>query len=164
MLSMIVAASLNNVIGRNNVMPWHLSEDLKHFKTLTTGHDIVMGRKTFESLGKPLPNRRNIVLTRDAQFRRDGVDVIHSPEEILQLQKNDSNKIIFIIGGSEIYKLFLPHVQKIHLTRILQNFEGDAFLPEIPWNQFRQTEDSGKLKSEKNNLEYQFLTFERHGS
>ncbi len=161
MLSMIVAASLNNVIGKNNVMPWHLSEDLKQFKATTTGHKIVMGRKTFDSLGKALPNRTNLVLTRDPNFKAPGATVIHDISEVLILEQQNPTAELFVIGGSEIYRVFLPHVKRIHLTRIHESFEGDAFLPEISWNEFRQTQQTEILFSEKNNLKYQFLVFDR---
>lgn len=133
-VSMIVAHGQKNEIGLNNKLLWHISEDLKNFKKLTLGKAIVMGRKTFESIGKALPDRKNIVLTRDMDFKIDGVDVIHDPmmafDLALEFNDEDDSELV-VCGGEEIYKLYLPYVQKIYRTIV--NFEGeaDAFFPEI---------------------------------
>jgi dihydrofolate reductase len=128
-ISIIAAVSNNNVIGKDNKLPWHLPGDLKRFKELTTGHTIIMGRKTFESIGRPLPSRRNIVVTRNKDYKADGVEIIHSIKEALDLVKNEDE--VFIIGGEEIYKLALPMANKIYLTRINKEYDGDAFFPEL---------------------------------
>ncbi len=160
MISLIVAMSQNRVIGREGQIPWHLSEDLKRFKQITMGHPVVMGRKTFESIGKPLPGRENIVLTRDPHFNPPGVTLIHAVDEILNM-----NGEIFVIGGAEIYKQFLPQSDKIYLTLIDDEFDGDAFFPEIDWeNDFQIIEKSEILYSEKDHLPYQFVTAVRKKS
>ncbi len=127
MINIIVATSKNNQIGINNKLPWHISEDLKYFKCTTSGKTILMGRKTFESIGKPLPNRKNIVLTRDMNFKPDGVTVIHSLEEALEICKNEEN--IFIIGGGEIYSLFLPYADYLYITLVDKVIYGDTDFP-----------------------------------
>jgi dihydrofolate reductase len=134
-ISMIVAHGKNREIGLDNKLLWHFKTDLLHFKKMTTGKIILMGRKTYESIGKPLPNRVNIVLTRDQNFNAAGIDVIHSPEMlfdyVLNREGEDENLEAIICGGDEIYNTFLPHTQTIYRT--LVNFEGkaDTFFPEI---------------------------------
>lgn len=132
-ISLIVAQGPKNEIGLNNKLLWHLSDDLKNFKKITTGKAIVMGRKTFDSIGKPLPNRKNIVLTRDENYKREGVDIIHDPLMAfdLALEFNDSDESELIVcGGEEIYKLYLPYAQKIYRT-LVSDYKGeaDAFFP-----------------------------------
>ncbi len=127
MISLIVAASTNNVIGAAGKLPWRLSEDLKRFKALTMGKPIVMGRKTFESIGRPLPGRQNIVITRQAGFAADGCDVVDSPESAISAA-NDADEIM-IIGGGHIYECFLPLAERMYLTRVHTEVSGDAFLP-----------------------------------
>ena len=137
-ISHIVAASLNNVIGFKNKLPWNIPEDLKFFKEKTLNRTIIMGRKTFESLGQPLPNRLNIVVSSNKGFQPAGVEMKSSIEQALKTAKQKSlHKEIFIIGGGEIYKQSLPQVQKIYLTRIHKNFHGDAFYPQIPEDEFQ---------------------------
>src|SRR5688572_24314058 len=133
-ISLIVAMAENRVIGRNNQLPWHLPADLKHFKSLTTGHSVIMGRKTFESMGKPLPNRRNIVITRQANFRADGVDTAHSLEEAISLAKGDAE--IFVIGGAEVFRDALNGADRLYLTLIHATIEGDVFFPEVDWSEW----------------------------
>ncbi|MBI4411764.1 MAG: dihydrofolate reductase [Deltaproteobacteria bacterium] len=152
-LSIIVAMSKNGVIGKDNKIPWHLSEDLKRFKKITMGHPIVMGRKTFESIGKPLPGRENIVITHNPKFCADGVRVVHGLDQAMKGYKLDEE--IFVIGGAEIYKSALPLADKVYLTRIEKEFEGDAFFPESDLQKnFEIREESGPLVSEKNDLPY----------
>lgn len=126
MKSIIVCHDQNRVIGIDNKMPWHLPNDLKRVKALTTGNTIVMGRKTFESLGKPLPNRRNVVLTTNPSFEHEGVDVIHSLDEIDQLEGH-----IFIFGGQGLYEQMMDRVDDMYVTVIEDKFQGDAFFPSI---------------------------------
>lgn len=127
MISLIAAVSKNLQIGLHNQMPWHIPEDLKYFKQVTTGFPVIMGRKTFQSIGHPLPNRKNIILTRDTSFFHPEVEVLHSLEEALQLCHTLPN--IFIIGGGEIYKAFLPYADSLYLTLIDQIVEGDTSFP-----------------------------------
>ena len=133
MITLIVACSKNKVIGKDNKLIWHVPGDLKRFKELTSGHTVLMGRKTFESIGKPLPNRRNIILTRDPNFKVEGCLVYHNLSEVLELYKND----LFVIGGEEIYKQTIGYADSIELTLINKEFDGDAFFPEIP-NLFKE--------------------------
>jgi dihydrofolate reductase len=123
----IVAMTSDRVIGRNGTLPWHLPEDLAFFKRTTSDHPIVMGRKTFESIGRPLPKRRNIVLTRDPNWSAPGTEVIHSPEELANLP--EINGTVYIIGGAEIYQAFLPHTDAFLVTHVFESHEGDTCLP-----------------------------------
>ncbi|MEG0655562.1 MAG: dihydrofolate reductase [Mucinivorans sp.] len=137
MISIIVAVAQNGVIGCHNRLIWHISQDLQHFKALTMGHPILMGRKTYASIGRALPGRQNIVLSRNADLRIDGVDHASSLEEALALVGKDEE--VFVIGGGEIYKLAMPRASKLYLTRVYQEPEGDAFFPEIDEKEWRQT-------------------------
>lgn len=134
-LSMIVATGPKGEIGLDNKLLWHIPEDLKNFKKITTGKSIVMGRKTFESIGKPLPNRRNIVLTRDIDFKPIGVEVINDPLMAFDLaleNDSDSNESeLVVIGGAEIYNIYLPYVQKIYLTQVSYEGNADTFFPKL---------------------------------
>jgi len=125
------------VIGKGGTLPWHLPEDLKFFKRTTSGHPIVMGRKTYDSIGFPLPKRRNIVLTRDTTWSAEGVEVIHSTEELKSL--NGISDQVFVIGGSEIYAAFLPHLDELIVSHVKENFEGDTRFPEFE-DQFPNSE------------------------
>lgn len=159
-LSIIVATSLNNVIGVDNQLPWHLPADLKYFKQLTTGHTILMGRKTFESIGRPLPNRINIVITRSKSFEVEGVIVQNSIEDALQYCQNKDE--VFIIGGDTIYKQMMPMVQKIHLTKVHTVIEnGDAFFPELDLKQWTLRSSVFHEKDDKNAFDYTFEIFEK---
>ncbi|MDO8520397.1 MAG: dihydrofolate reductase [Deltaproteobacteria bacterium] len=149
--------SQNRVIGRNNQLPWQLSEDLKRFKQITMGHPIIMGRKTFESIGKPLPGRENIVVTRSPDFHADGIRVVHSLAEALN---PTSPPEYFVIGGAEIFKLALAKADKIYLTLIEDEFEGEALMPEFE-KEFKILEESETKLSEKDQLPYRFITYHR---
>lgn len=127
MISMIVAMAENRAIGKDNQLLWRLKADLQHFKAKTLGKALVMGRKTYESIGRPLPGRRTIVLTRDPNFAPEGVEVLHSVAEVLALDVDE----LIIGGGEQIYQLFLPFVQKLYLTKVAITLEGDAFFPEL---------------------------------
>ncbi len=124
MISIVAAISSNNLIGNNNELPWHIPEDLAFFKELTYGHTVVMGRKTYESIGKPLPNRKNVVLTQDANLHIDGVTIITDFRDVFDLTGN-----VFIIGGGEIYELFLPYTDKLYLTLVSALVDGDTKFP-----------------------------------
>jgi dihydrofolate reductase len=126
-LSLIVARASNGVIGKDNQLPWHLPADLKYFKAVTMGKPIVMGRKTFQSIGRPLPGRQNIVVTRNPDFDSNGITVVHSVEAAIAAANQVAE--IMLIGGTELYKLSLPLVDRIYLTEIHQDFDGDAHFP-----------------------------------
>jgi len=154
MINIIVAASLNNVIGKDNKLLWRQSADLKRFKELTTGKTVVMGRKTYDSIGKPLPNRRNIVITRQ-QIEITGCKVVHSLEEALKLDSE-----IFILGGGEIYKKSIILADKIFFTRILTEIEGDTYFPQLGDEWIEESKEEF-LKDEKNQFDYQFINYVR---
>ncbi|WP_292942711.1 dihydrofolate reductase [Olleya sp. UBA1516] len=159
-LTMIVAAGENNEIGKNNDLIWHLRDDLKRFKALTSGHYIIMGRKTFESFPKPLPNRTHIVISRQSNYKApEGVIVVGSIEEAINLAKNDSQP--FIIGGGEIYKLAMPYASKIELTRVHSNFDADTFFPEIDMTKWKETANTFHKKDENHDFEFSFLTYQK---
>ena len=160
MLSIIVAKSKNNVIGKNNKLIWHIPDDLKRFKTLTTGHTIIMGRKTFESIGRVLPNRIHIVLTRDKNYKinNENVQVVTDISEIDKFI-NDKNEN-FVIGGESIYKALIDKCQKLYITQINQDFDGDAYFPEINDNKFKIIEQIKGPKDE-NNFDYYYITYQR---
>jgi dihydrofolate reductase len=161
MLSIIVAKAKNNVIGKDNQLIWHLPEDLKRFKSLTTGHTIIMGRKTFESLGRVLPNRHHVILCNDAQMQIDDENV-EILEDISLLDKyiNDTEEH-FVIGGATMYKLLMPYCTKMYITEINQEFDGDVSFPEISQNEWKVTAREKGLKDEKNPFDYEYVTYER---
>jgi dihydrofolate reductase len=128
-ITLVVAVADSGVIGRDNALPWHLPEDLKRFKRVTMGKPIVMGRKTFESIGKPLPGRQNIVLTRRPNYQHDGVTVVHDADAALTAAGDAAE--IMIIGGSDLFRLFLPRARRVHLTRVHGNIEGDVMWPAL---------------------------------
>lgn len=128
---MIVARSKNGVIGADNRIPWRLRDDMRFFREMTTGNTVVMGRKTYESLGRPLPNRRNVVVTRDKQFQAAGVDVVRSPEQALMLPREPGDGEIFVIGGQQIYEALLPYTDVVYITEVQTVVDGDAFFPEL---------------------------------
>ncbi len=158
MLSLIVAMSQNNVIGDKNKLLWNLKEDLRRFKEITTGHPIIMGRKTYESIGKPLPNRKNIIITR-SDINIDGCIVAHSIEEAVNMFPNDEE--IFIIGGAEIYKQTIGKVDKMYLTVILEDYEGDAFFPYINFNMWNIEDIETFDRGEDFNKPYIFMTLNK---
>jgi len=135
MLSIIVAAAENNVIGRENKMPWHLPDDLKHFKRTTKGHYVIQGRKTFDSQGRPLPKRTNIVITRKKDAHIEGCLIAHSLDEAIAMVKEDNEP--FIIGGEEIYRQAMEKADRIYLTRVHGTFAGDTYFPEIDKEQWK---------------------------
>ena len=161
MLSIIVAKAKNNIIGKDNKIIWHLPEDLKHFKNITTGHTIIMGRKTFESLGRVLPNRKHIIFSNNPSFNvnEENVKVVHSLLEIQDLIEGKEEA--FVIGGAMIYNFLMPYVKKMYVTEIDKEFEGDTFFPKIDDNIWKETSREKGIKDEKNNLDYFFVTYER---
>lgn len=137
-ISIIVAVAHGGVIGKDNQLLWKIPEDMKWFRTVTTGHPVIMGRKTYESIGRPLPKRTNIVITRDPLWQAEGVTVVHSLDEAL-LRYTHSDEEIFVIGGGEIYKQSLPIAQTLYVTHVDRHYEGDTFFPEIDSNTWQQT-------------------------
>ena len=154
-ISIIVAAAENNVIGKDNDMPWRLSADLKRFKKLTMGHHIIMGRKTFESIGKPLPGRTSVIITRNKDYRQDDCIVAHSLEEAFKMVEDEE---VFIIGGGEIYNMAFDIADKLYLTRVHATLEGDTCIPEIN-NNWEEVECEKFLKDEKNPYDYSFIDY-----
>jgi dihydrofolate reductase len=160
-LKILVAFDENRVIGKNNTLIWHLPADLKRFKTLTTGHVIIMGRKTFESIGKPLPNRTTIVISRQADLKIDGAIITHSVEEAILKAKSITREDIFIVGGAEIYALSLALADQILVTQLHDIFDGDAYFPEIPSESWEVTENERGITDEKNAYQYSYITYSR---
>ncbi len=164
MISIIVAVANNNVIGKDNTLIWHLPADMKFFKEKTTGHCIITGRKNYESIPdkfRPLPNRTNIVITRQKEYAAPGAIVVNSIEEAIAKAKETADEEIFIIGGAEIYKQSMHLVNRIYLTKINHNFVGDAFFPELLNFQWKLTSETKGILDEKNKYEYDFLTFDK---
>jgi dihydrofolate reductase len=157
-VTIVVAISENNAIGKNNQLLWYLPADLKHFKNITTGHTVIMGRKTYDSVGKPLPNRRNIIITRQ-DITIEGCEVVKSIEDALALSTGEEE--VFIVGGAEIYKQSIHLTNRIYLTIVHQKFDADSFFPEINYDEWQQTEREDRQPDEKNKLPYSFITLER---
>ncbi len=163
MLSIIVAISKNNVIGKDNKLIWHLPADLKRFKELTTGKTIIMGRKTFESLGRVLPNRKHIVLTQNKEWKIDdcNVKIISSIKELEnEIEEEKEN---FVIGGATIYKLLMPYTKKMYVTKIEEEFEGDTYFPEIDENEWKIEKIENGIKDDKNPYDYKYITYKKIG-
>ncbi len=157
-VSIIVAIGENHAIGKNNQLLWHMPNDLKHFKDITSGRTIIMGRKTFDSVGKPLPRRRNIVVTRQ-DITIPGCEVVKSIEDGLALCKDEDE--VFIGGGAEIYKLAMHLTNRIYLTIIHKSFDADTFFPEIDQTEWKEVKREDFEPDEKNPLPYSFITLER---
>ncbi|MCL5245814.1 dihydrofolate reductase [Cellulophaga sp. 20_2_10] len=157
----IAAAAENNALGKDNDLLWHLPDDFKRFKKLTTGHTIIMGRKTFESFPKPLPNRKHIVITRDKSYAIafDNCIVVHSLEAALELTKKED--LAYIIGGGEIYKLALEYTHKVELTRVHAKFEADTFFPELTKDNWEVVFEEYHPKDDKHKLDFTYITYVR---
>ena len=161
MLSIIVAIANHNVIGKDNKLIWHLPEDLKRFKKMTTGHKIIMGRKTFESLGRVLPNRKHIILCNDMEMdiKDENIEVL---DDISKLDKYiNSDEECFVIGGATIYKLLMPYANKMYITKINKDFEGDVYFPEIKEEEWKEVSNEKGLKNEQNPFNYDYITYIR---
>lgn len=161
MLSIIVAKAKNNVIGKDNQLIWNLPEDLKRFKSMTENHTIIMGRKTFESLGRVLPNRKHIVFSQnpDFQVNDENVEVVHS---MLQIQQYiESEEEAFVIGGAMIYGLLMPHVTKMYITQINQNFEGNIIFPKFDTEKWEVIDREEGIKDENNKFDYEYITYKK---
>ncbi|MBO0452198.1 dihydrofolate reductase [Candidatus Enterococcus murrayae] len=164
MLIAIWAQDKNGLIGKNNHLPWHLPNDLRFFKETTLSHTLVMGRKTFEGMGgRPLPDRKTIVLTRDMDYHAENIIVMHSLGEVLAYDRDNKGKT-FIAGGSAIYTEFLPYCEKIYRTFIEASFEGDAYFPTVLWNKWQLLERKQGKRDEKNPYRYYFETYGRTGA
>lgn len=160
-LSLLVAASENNVIGKENKLPWHLPDDLKYFKNLTWGLPILMGRKTFESIGKPLPGRKSIVITRDKNWKHEGVETVHSIAEAVAKAENFGAKEIFVVGGAQIFNTALSSANRIYFTRIHHRFDGDVFFPGISESEWQLASDRFSAADEKNAYDRTYQVWER---
>ena len=158
-VTLIAAASENNIIGKDNKLIWHLSDDLKHFKDLTKGHFVIMGRKTFESMPKALPNRTNVIITRKTDYKAKDAIVVNSLEKALKVAENDSQP--FIIGGGEIYKLSIDIADRVELTRVHTSIEGDTLFPEINLEKWQEVKREKRLKDEKNEYDFSFLRYDK---
>ena len=158
-ITMIVAAAENNALGKDNKLIWHLSDDLKHFKNLTKGHHVIMGRKTFESMPKALPNRTNIVISRQKDYNAEDAHVVHSLESALALAQEDDQP--FIIGGGEIYRQGLAYADSIELTRVHANFEADTFFPEIDPAKWREIWRENRDIDKKHQYAFSFIRYEK---
>ena len=160
MINVIVAKASNNVIGAKNELIWHLPNDLKHFKNLTSGHPIIMGRKTFESLGRPLPNRTNIVITRDKNWQAENVEKEFSLEKAIESAKK-INEDIYIIGGGNIYKQAMEFADVLYITEVHHEFEGDTYFPEIDEEVWEEVDRENFMKDEKHPYAYSYVTYKR---
>lgn len=161
MISLLYAMDRNRLIGKNNQLPWHLPQDLAYFKRVTMGHTIVMGRKTFDSIGKPLPGRENIIITRDKHFTSNGCKIIHSIDELLELSRNKMDEEIFVIGGAEIFKEILPYSDRLYVTNIYHEFEGDTYFPSIDENEWKMISKEPGIKDDKNPYDFDFAVYEK---
>ena len=162
MISIIVAASENGVIGAGGELPWRLGDDLRHFKAVTMGKPIVMGRKTWDSIGRPLPGRQNIVITRQAGFEAPGCDIVASTEAAVAAA-GDAEEIM-IIGGSQVYALFLPVADRVYLTRVHAEINGDAHFAALDENAWALVSDERHIADERNEFDYSFRIYERKAS
>ena len=161
--SFIVARANNRVIGKDNQLIWHMPHDLKFFKETTSGHYVLMGRKSYESMGKPLPNRLNVIITRNKDYAVEGALVVHSLEEALQLAEQQQQNEVFILGGGEIYRQALEKklVDRIYLTEIKDTFEGDTYFPELNEQDWKETHREEYQADHKNPHDYAFVTLEK---
>ena len=158
-ISIVAALARNRAIGRGNAMPWHLPEDLKRFKRLTMGHAVIMGRKTFESIGSPLPGRNNIVITRSNSWSASGCAVAHTLEAALLAASNEEEA--FVIGGAQVYALALPLALRLHMTEIERDFDGDTFFPEFDRSRWREVSRERRSSRAAEGFDYAFVDYER---
>jgi dihydrofolate reductase len=158
-VSLVVAASTNNVIGRDGGLPWHLPDDLRYFKRITTGKPVIMGRRTFESIGRPLPERHNIVITRDPNYVAEGCDVVSSIGEALELT-GDADEVM-VIGGGQVYRDFMPHADRIYMTRVQAEVQGDTLFPGIDGNTWRLVSSEHHAADDKHEYAFEVAVFER---
>lgn len=165
-ISFVVAAADNRCIGINNALPWHLPEDLKFFKRVTMGKPIIMGRKTFESIGKPLPGRTNIVITNNKNYSANGIKVATSLDDALKIAEAitliDGKEEVMVIGGAGVYALCLPRADRLYYTKVHAAVNGDAFFPEVNWKEWKLISQEDYKSSEKNPYDYSFCVYEKH--
>lgn len=161
MLSLLLAMDRNRVIGSNNNLPWYLPGDLKFFKEKTTGHTIIMGRKTFKSIGKALPNRKNVVITRNESTFPEGVEVVKDIQTILNWNNANPEQEFFVIGGGKIFEQVLPYADRMYITLIDEAFAGDTYFPEFSGNEWHLTSKTKGQKNDKNPYDYYFLQYDR---
>jgi len=159
MISFLFAMGKNRVIGKDNGLPWYLPADLAHFKRLTMGHTIVMGRKTYESIGKALPGRNNIVVTTDRNYKAEGCTVVHSINEARECFNREEE--VFVIGGTKLFNAFYPYADRMYVTYINEEFEGDTFFPEIEDVRWQCTSIEKGIRDEKNPYDYSFIVYDR---
>lgn len=157
-VKLIWAMDRNGLIGREGRLPWRLPAELAYFRRTTMGHPVIMGRKTFESLGKPLPGRRNVVLSRNPDFRPEGAEAAHDVSDVLDRLRGEP---IFVIGGAQIYRAFLPHADQLYVTRIDHAFEGDEHFPDIDWHAWRLVSEEQGPNDERNPYPFRFQVYER---
>ncbi len=162
MITIIAALGKNNELGKDNDLIWHLPNDLKRFKKVTAGHHVIMGRKTYESLGKPLPNRTNIIITRNSNYQANGCVIAHSLEEAIEVAKEDANP--YILGGAEIYKQAMHIADCLDLTHVNAALDADAFFPEIDTKIWKETTRKNHLKDDRHQYDYSFVTYKKVGS
>jgi dihydrofolate reductase len=158
-IALIAAMAENRVIGRENRLPWRLSADLRRFKSLTMGKPVIMGRKTYESIGKPLPGRSNIVVTRDRDYRAQGCRVVHSLEQALEAAAGHEE--VMVIGGAQLYRQTLDRAERMYLTLVKTELDGDTLFPQIEMRHWRELESESHRADEKNEYDYDFVTLER---
>ncbi|HLR63117.1 MAG TPA: dihydrofolate reductase [Lentibacillus sp.] len=164
MISLLAAMDRNRVIGYRNDLPWHLPNDLKFFKQKTTGHTIIMGRKTFESIGRPLPNRDNVVITRRHSSKfPDEIEVINNIDTVLDWNHQEPANELFVIGGEEIFKQVLPHADRLYITLVDDVFQGDTYFPEFSEAEWQLTSREEGEKDSKNQYDHYFLQYDRQG-
>ena len=159
MISIIAALAENRVIGNGNALPWRLPNDLRRFRRLTTGHAVIMGRKNYESIGKPLPGRRNIVITRQPDYAAPGCRMAHSLEEALAAAGDDPE--IFVIGGAEVYAQALPRARRLYLTLVHGAVAGDVLFPQLDWSEWTELDRERHEPDDQHAYAYSFVTFER---
>ena len=164
-LSVIVAVAENRVVGKDNALPWHLSEDLQYFKRATLGKPIVMGRKTFESIGRPLPGRTNIVISGNPNYFAEGIKVVSSVERALQLAQDialvDGSRELMVIGGAAIYAAAIPVADRLYVTEVHAKVEGDAYLPKIEWSNWVESSRERHRAIAPNPYDYSFVVYDR---
>ncbi|MEN2766226.1 dihydrofolate reductase [Ornithinibacillus xuwenensis] len=161
MISLLVAMDRNQLIGSNNDLPWYLPNDLKFFKEKTTGHTIVMGRKTFDSIGRALPNRRNVVLSRNTVQLSENVEFIQDMSTILEWNRENPNEEFFVIGGGVLFEHILPHADRMYVTFIDEAFEGDIYFPSFSLEEWKKTSSTKGERDEKNPYDYYFIQYDR---
>ena len=161
MITIIAAIAKNNALGLNNDLIWHLPADLKRFKRITTGHHILMGRNTYESIGKPLPNRTTIIITRNEEYKKENCLIANSLEEALEMSKNESD--IFIIGGAQIYKYAMENnlVDALDITLVHKDFDADVFFPEIDKDIWQEVKREDFIADEKNKFDFSFIRYQK---